>query len=76
MRTPTGFSDNNLNPIMVGDYMVINHNCNCEYCQHTEKVQILWNEDWNAYGMRTPDGRWLSGMGISSGYSILTPRGE
>jgi hypothetical protein len=66
----TGFVDCNLVPIRVGDFMTIGHLCNCEYCDRRYRVQILWNDEWKAYGMRTDDGEWLSGMGIASGYFV------
>lgn len=67
---PTGFTDNNNAPIRVGDRMSIHHDCNCDRCQHYEDVEIVWNQEWKAYGMLTKDGRWISGMGIASGYSV------
>lgn len=67
---PTGFTDNLNRPILVGDRMRIHHDCNCDRCHHYEDVVIVWNQDWNAYGMLTRDGRWVSGMGIASGYSV------
>lgn len=68
----TGFMDNGNRPIKVGNYMIINHECNCEYCKHSDRVQILWNDQWKAYGMKTIDGRWLSGMGIAAGYPVIS----
>jgi hypothetical protein len=67
---PTGFADNNLVPIRVGDRMRVGHFCNCEYCRHCDDVEVLWNEEWKAYGMRTADGRWVSGMGVAGAYSV------
>lgn len=67
---PTGFLYNNDSPILVGDRMLIRHLCNCDRCNHYDKVTILWNNEWNAYGMFI-DGRWVSGMGICSGYSKI-----
>ena len=68
----TGFTDNGNMPIKVGDFMVISHWCNCEYCRHSDRVQILWNAEWPAYGMKTADGRWISGMGIAAGYLVVS----
>jgi hypothetical protein len=65
---PTGFEDCFNNPIRVGDRMDIRHDCNCDQCSIVEHCTILWNEEWSAYGMRTDDGRWVSGMGIAGGY--------
>jgi D-serine deaminase-like pyridoxal phosphate-dependent protein len=73
---PTGFTDNHNAPICVGDRMRIRHNCNCEMCQHYDDVEIAWNQEWKAYGMLTIGGRWISGMGIAGGYSILKPNAE
>lgn len=67
---PTGFKDCHNEQIKVGDHMTIGHWCNCEYCLHSDKVQILWNDEWKAYGMRTADGKWLSGMGIAGGVAV------
>ena len=64
----TGFADSNLLPILVGDFMTINHGCNCKQCRIKIRCQILWNDEWKAYGMRDSDGHWQSGMGIASGY--------
>lgn len=50
--------------------MSIHHDCNCDRCRHCEDVEIVWNQEWKAYGMLTKDGRWVSGMGIASGYSV------
>jgi D-serine deaminase-like pyridoxal phosphate-dependent protein len=70
---PTGFTDNHNAPICVGDRMRIRHDCNCALCQHYDDVEIAWNQEWKAYGMLTIGGRWISGMGIAGGYSILKP---
>ena len=72
---PTGFIDSNNASIRVGDRMSIRHDCNCDRCKHYEDVEIVWNQEWKAYGMLTRDGRWVSGMGIASGYSVTPNKG-
>ena len=57
-------------PIKVGDWAIIHHFCNCEFCTKEFRVQILWNEEWKGYGMRTQDGEWVSGMGMASTIQI------
>lgn len=71
---PTGFVDNLNVPIKVGDRMDVPHFCNCEYCDRREIVTILWNDDirWKAYGMKTDDGRWISGMGMAGSFSRIS----
>jgi len=68
--TDTGFVDNGLVPIRVGDYMTVpEHNNQC--CEHWVKCEILWNEEWEAYGMRSAEGKWISGMGIAGGFRVV-----
>lgn len=67
----TGFIDNDLTPIKVGDYMGINHFCNCEYCQKQFKCRVMWNDEWNAYGLVDDTGKWHSGMGIVGGFHLI-----
>lgn len=71
MGEPTGFVDNLNQPIKVGDKMNVSHFCNCELCKHRDIVTILWNDKWNAYGMKTDDGRWVSGMGMAGCFSKI-----
>jgi hypothetical protein len=61
----TGFLDNNCTQILVGDFMFVEHFCNCEYCRQRDLCEVTWNPEWRAYGLRADDGRWLSGMGIA-----------
>jgi hypothetical protein len=68
---PTGFTDNMGREIRVGDRMRVGHFCDCRYCKHYDEVQILWNEEWNAYGMKTNDGQWVSGMGVAGAFPII-----
>jgi len=56
---PIGLNDNNNVPIKVGDHMKVMHDCNCDYCDHIDIVEILWNEQWKVYGMKTLHGRWI-----------------
>ena len=67
--TDTGFIDNHLRPISVGDHMTVpRHRGEC--CEHFVTCEIRWNPEWNAYGMRAADGEWISGMGIASGFPV------
>lgn len=71
---PTGFFDANGTPILVGDFMTISHDCNCGYCDKTFRCQVMWNTKWEAYGLMTENGSFLSGMGIVSGEVVENGR--
>ena len=67
----TGFTDNGLTPIRVGDRMTVpRHNNPC--CEHWVTCTIKWNDEWQAYGMQADDGEWVSGMGIAGGYAVMS----
>jgi len=67
---PIGGTDNNDEPIKVGDYMKIKHGCDCNRCQHYDIVRIVWNEEWKAYGMKTYDDRWIGKASSANGFLV------
>ena len=67
MRVDTGFVDGNLTKIHVGDRIhTPEHNCGCKWLMCT----VEYNDDWKAYGLKSDDGEWISGMGIVSGLFV------
>lgn len=68
------FTDMHVNPIREGDYMTVHEHAN-QCCTHRVRCEVKWNEDWKAYGLCSAEGKWISGMGIVSGYQV-EPRGR
>ena len=66
----TGFTDGNLVPIKVGDHILAPRHLDSSCCEHKTRCEVKWNDQWNAYGLQTEDGEWISGMGIVSGLFV------
>jgi hypothetical protein len=67
----TGFVDGNLTKICVGDRIrTPEKSCGCNWLMCT----VEYNTDWSAYGLKSDDGRWISGMGIVCGLFVEDKR--
>ena len=67
----TGYTDGNLTKIHEGDKMrAPKKSCGCEWVVCT----VRYNHEWDAYGLQSAKGEWVSGMGIVSGLFIEETR--
>lgn len=65
---PIDRMDCHLRPLIVGDRLlrVPRHDGPC--CEHRVTCTIRWNPEWQALGLQSDDGEWISGMGIAQGF--------